>query len=111
MDDDLKNITAFNEKSLTLGIPSKLFGACVALPLIIMVMMNIPLGMLLMAVLLIPLYIVHKDDSEASSLYISEMLSPDKYSLDVEHTYPIFIVDEDGSTMDLQNYVENKRNA
>jgi len=112
IEDDLKNIQAFNVKSLTLGIPSKLLGGSIGFSLIIMVMMSVFLGILLLLVLLVPLYIIHKDDEDASTLYLNEFMSPDRYSFNgIEQTYPIIIVNEDGSTSDYEDYINLSNDA
>lgn len=106
---NLKNIKAFNEKSLSLGIPSKLLGGSIGFSLIIMVMMNFLLGFILLLVLIVPLYIIHKDDPDASTLYLGEFMSPDKYSFnDIEQAYPIVIINEDGSSTDYYKYINDE---
>ncbi|MGP4944096.1 hypothetical protein [Pseudoalteromonas nigrifaciens] len=109
--DELKNLRSFNEKALTLGIPSKLFGGSIAISLIFMVMMNFILGLILLFLLLIPLYIIHKDDPEASSLYISEYLSSDRYSLDIDNKTELKIVNIDGSIVSFESFSLQRKNT
>lgn len=108
--DELKNILSFDVESLTLGIPSKLFGGSVGISLTICAMMSITLGLLLLFIILVPLYIIHKDDPAASTLYLNEFLSPDRYTFDdIEQSYPIIIVNEDATTIAFDDYIKNKQ--
>lgn len=108
--DELKNLRSFNEKALTLGIPSKLFGGSIAMSLVFMVMMSFFLGLVLLILLLVPLYIIHKDDPEASSLYLNEFLSSDRYSLTTKTTTELKIVNIDGSIVPFSDFSLQRKN-
>ncbi len=95
----LKNLRSFNDESLVLGIPSKLFGACLIMSLAVMALFSKFFGFILIIALLVPLYIIHKEDSQAAMLYLSEFTSPDLYSFEIEESCPIVIIDDLGDSM------------
>lgn len=95
----LKNLRSFNDESLVMGIPSKLFGACLIMSLAVMALFSKFFGFLLIITFLVPLYIIHKDDAEAATLYLSEFLSPDIYTFEIEEPSPIVIIDELGKSI------------
>mgnify|MGYP000141181616 CR=1 FL=1 len=99
----LKNLRSFNDESLVLGIPSKLFGGCLIMSLAVMALFSKFFGFLLIIALLVPLYIVHKDDPQAAQLYLSEFSAPDLYTFDVEESNPIVIIDDYGDSINYEN--------
>jgi len=95
----LKNLRSFNDVSLVMGIPSKLFGACLIMSLTVFALFSKFFGFILFFVLIVPLYIIHKDDEEAAMLYLSEFSSPDIYTFEIEEDSPIVIIDDFGKSM------------
>lgn len=95
----LKNLRSFSDVSLVMGIPSKLFGACLIMSLAVMALFSKFFGTLLVLALIIPLYVIHKDDEEAASLYLSEFNSPDIYTFEIEEPSPIVIIDDLGRSI------------
>ena len=99
---ELKNLRSFNDSSLTFGIPSKLFGACVIMSLVMMALFSKFFGFLLLMVLVIPLYIIHKDDPEAATLYLSEFNAPDIFTHDLEFQSEIILIDDQGVLLQIE---------
>lgn len=98
--DELKNIQSLNFKDLRLGIPARLFGACVAFPLIVAFKISIWIGLALAIAMLLPLYIIHRDDPEAFSLYFDEFMSPPRYKLEAVEVQPILMILDNGEIVD-----------
>lgn len=99
----LKNLRAFNDKALTLGIPTKFFGGAVGTSIIFAVMVSVPFGFLCLALTVIPLYIIHKNDSEAATLYISEFLSSDRFTHDLKIDSGVVILSDDLTKQSLSD--------
>jgi hypothetical protein len=95
----LKNLRSFSDAALVMGIPSKLFGACLIMSLAVMALFSKFFGAILLIAIILPLYVIHKDDEEAWSLYLSEFSSPDIYTFEIEDISPIIIIDDLGQSM------------
>ena len=106
--DDLKNIQSLNFKDLRLGIPARLFGLCIAMPGIVAFKISGVVGIALLIAMLLPMYLIHKDDPEAFSLYFDEFMAPPRYKIEVVEVLPILIILDNGKIVEYEEFLGSK---
>lgn len=102
--DDLKNIQSLNLKDLRLGIPAKLFAAGIAIPIIVAIQMSMTLGIALLVAVMLPIYMIHKEDPEAFSLYLDEFLTPQRFVIHPLEIKPILIILDSGEVVEYEDF-------
>lgn len=85
---NLKNKAVFTDRDLTMGIPTRVFIATLFLALFSAFVfckymgaaIGLPLSILLALLILIPVYLVHKEDQEAYIVWLRSLFAPHRLS-------------------------------